>query len=125
MQLYITTTQIDTTLALKAYRLYKAAQYNDAIPVLQEILDVEHKNWQARLFLAACFFQTGQMITAERAFTYVYESCTDVELRRTANLALQTLRATRTKEVDIPPEFGALAERMFVPRTQKMEAIIT
>ena len=124
MQMYITTTQIDTTIALKAYRLYKAAQYNDAIPVLQEILDAEPKNWHARLFLAGCFFQTGQLIAAERAFTFVQDSCPDVDLKRKATTALQTMKATKNKELEIPPEWGAVADRIFMP-VQKMEQIIS
>lgn len=116
MDLSINTTQVDASVALKAYQLYKSAQYKEAIPVLLDILDVEPRNWHARLFLAACYFKTGQPLASERAFRFTYENCTDEVLTQKACLALQAVKAsTASTGPQVPAEFSGLGDRIKSP----------
>lgn len=119
--LSLNTTQIDTTVAMKAYNLYKSANYSEAMPALQEILDMEPTNWQARLFLGACFFKTGQPMAAERAFRFVYEKCSDEVLKQKACFAMQVVKNETGKQA---AEFGSVVERETVKDRPTIESLI-
>jgi hypothetical protein len=115
-----TTTQLDASVALNAYKLYKAGNYQEAIPCLQNILDMEPANWQARLFLGASFHHLGQNWSAQSAFRYVWDNCTDADLRKKACLALQTIAATVAKKPEQTPlEFSSVQERINTAETPK------
>jgi thioredoxin-like negative regulator of GroEL len=124
MDLNIKTEQIDASVALVAHRLYKEGQYREAIPVLQDILDMEPLNWQCRLFLAACYFKTAQPMAAERALRFVYEKCPDESLKQKACFAMQAVNAATAKKIFVPLEFGALEERIPSPLLS-IDAIIS
>ncbi len=125
MDLSINTSEVDVAVALEAYGHYKSGRYKDAIPLLQNILDVEPNNWQARLFLAASFFKTGLPMAAQRAFRFVFQSCPDDGLRQKACLGFQFVNASITSEqTPLPAEFGAWAEKLATP-APNIEHIIT
>lgn len=126
MDLQITTTQLDVSVALNAYRLYKAGEHSQAIPVLQDILDAEPNNHQARLFLGSCFFKSGQNFASQGAFRYVFQNAADPDIRQKACLALQIVNsALQRKTSEIPLEFGALVSRdeKLIPAVQ-LDAVI-
>ena len=113
MKLTVNTDQVDATLALKAYNLYKGGLFGEATQALQEILDVEPRNWQARLFLAVCFSKTDQPGSAQRSLRFVYDNCTDANLRKKAFSALQLVNAAlEVNSSSTPPEFESVMERM-------------
>ncbi len=124
MDLAITTTQIDASVAMQAYRLYKDGKYSEAIPVLQQILDFEPRNWHARLFLSASYFKTNQPMAAERGFRAVFENCPEEELKQKACFALQSVAAATAKIIQVPAEFGTVVERTVAP-FRPIETIIT
>lgn len=125
MDLAISTSEIDITVAIQAYGHYKSGQYKAAIPLLQSILDFEPENWQARLFLAACFFKTGLPMAAQRAFRTILQSCPDEELRLKACQAFQFVNASiASEQTPIPAEFGIWAEKLAAP-APNIEHIIT
>jgi thioredoxin-like negative regulator of GroEL len=106
MQITITTTQLDASVALKAYKSFKDADYQTASSRLLEILDVEPQNWQARLMLAVCYHKMGQQFASERALRFVYNGCPDSDLKQKACLALQSLAAHVDSVKLKPVEFG-------------------
>ena len=120
MDFSINTSQVDAMVALKAYTLYKSAQYSDAIPVLEAILDFEPKNWQARLFLAACWFKTNQPMTAQRALKFVHDNCPDAELKQKAALALEFIQASNGQ-----PKQSAMSGQPLGKQLPSIENIIT
>jgi len=116
MDFRITTTQLDATVAVKACGLYKEGRFRDAIPVLQDILDMEPRNWQAKLYLGACYYQTGQLAASQRAFRAVYTTCDDNELKQKACMALQAVTAEMEgRSCSTPAEFSGMAERLRKP----------
>jgi tetratricopeptide (TPR) repeat protein len=93
MEFTVNTTFLDANSALQAYRDYKLGNFDEAIAGLIPILDVEPRNWQARLFLGVCYYKTGQKFGALRAFRFVYDNCTDNELKQKACMALQSVKS--------------------------------
>jgi tetratricopeptide (TPR) repeat protein len=123
MDLQFTTTQVDATVALNAYKLYKSGDYAQAILVLIEILDTEPTNWHGRLYLGASYFKTGQTMAAARALRYVYEKTPDLLLKQKACLALQVVNATINEKTNrLSPEFGEYDK--FKTNVQSMEMIV-
>lgn len=110
MDFTVNTQFLDANIALQAYRDYKEGRYNEAIAGLLPILDVEPRNWQARLFLGVCYYKTGQKFGASRAFRYVYDNCNDVELKQKACLALQSVRA-EIETTEARSSFGGYGEQ--------------
>ncbi|MBX9569276.1 MAG: tetratricopeptide repeat protein [Candidatus Obscuribacterales bacterium] len=94
---------------VNAVNLYQSGRYRDAISSLQELLDLEPNNWEARLMLAVCFYKTGQLGAAHRAFDLIVERTTDLDIRQKA---LEGTEVTRAKlqghhvQVGIPAECG-------------------
>jgi thioredoxin-like negative regulator of GroEL len=118
-----TTVQIDTELALSGYALFKDGQYRAAIPLLLEILDLDTRNWQARLLLAACYHKTGQSAAALRALRFVYDNCVDAQLKQKSCLALQAVNASLQQAVCTPAEFGSVNTRLQV-QPARVETIV-
>jgi tetratricopeptide (TPR) repeat protein len=118
------TTEINIGAAMSAYTLYKQSRYQEALPFLIEILNIEPKNWQARLFAGACYFKIGQPLAAERAIQFVYENTSDDVLKQKACFALQTIRSARQASRMSTPEFGELMHRTQLP-VATIESIIT
>jgi thioredoxin-like negative regulator of GroEL len=113
MEITFNTHNADATVALKALNLYKAKQYNEAIPALTEILDYEPGNWDARLLLAACYYRTQQFLTAQRIFRYISDSCPDRLTRLKAVEATNVIASKLDHKSDsLPPEFGSYASRV-------------
>lgn len=103
---------VDVSVALNALKFYKAAQYQEATTCLLEILDVEPKNWDARLMLGACYFKTEQYGAAQRAFRFIYEKCPESAVKAKAIEGMQA--ATSKLQVpnqNLPLEFGGYAPR--------------
>ena len=119
----LTTREIDTTNVLSAYRLYKANMFREATSLLLEILDFEPQNWQARLFLAACYLKTGQPGAAQRSFRMVYDNCPDADLKQRACLALQLASAKLQQNAGVPIELANVRDKMPAP-VIKIEHII-
>ena|SRR5579883_3243248 len=107
MELSFNTVNREGGVGLKAFQQYTSKQYNEAIASFNLILDFDPKNWDARLLLAACYYKTKQYVTAERIFSFIAETCDNVEIRSKAR---QALRSTRSQiehgTTELPPEFG-------------------
>ena len=103
----ITTSQVDASLGLNACKAYEAKDYNLAMKYLIEILDVEPDNWLARFYLAVCYQKTNQTFAAQRAFRFLYDKCTDEDLRKKAMYCMQQVTGQIQKpDSKDPPEFG-------------------
>lgn len=102
----------NVSVVLDALNFYQKRQFKEAIEPLMNVLDMEPRNWDARLMLAACYYKTEQYGAAERAFRMIYDNAADIEMR---NKAGQGLRAVAHKfhrrTHDLPPEFGCNADR--------------
>ncbi len=85
---------VSTVTAPKTIKHYQAAEYYDAIADLQELLDIEPGNWEARLMIAACYYKTDQFLAAHRAFHYLSQRTTDEGIRARA---LEGLEQTNSK----------------------------
>jgi thioredoxin-like negative regulator of GroEL len=72
---------VDVSVALNALKFYKAGQYKEATSCLLDLLDVEPKNWDARLMLGACYFKTEQWGAAQRAFRFIFEQCPAADIK--------------------------------------------
>lgn len=107
MEISFNTQNREAAVGLKALQQYKAKQYNDAIASFTEILDYEPGNWDARLLLAACYYKSGQFMTAQRIFTFIDNNCILAEI---VSKARQALRSTQSQlergTTELPPEFG-------------------
>ena len=111
MEFTFNTQIVDVSVALNALKLYKAGQYKDATAKLLDIIDVEPKNWDARLMLGACYFKTEQFGAAQRAFRFIYENC---PLSDNKSRALEGMQAATFKlqpQKHLPMEFGGYVER--------------
>lgn len=111
MDITFNTQIVDVTVALNALKLYKAGNYKEAIKHLLDILDVEPRNWDARLMLAACYYKTTQFATAQRAFRFLYDTCPEGDVKKKALEGLQASSARLRKEHETPPEFGTYVAR--------------
>ncbi|MBX9567911.1 MAG: tetratricopeptide repeat protein [Candidatus Obscuribacterales bacterium] len=93
--------------------LYQAGEYRKAISHIQEILDLEPSNWDARLMLAVCFYKTGQHGAAIRAFQTITErtNCDEIRAKSEEGLAVCTAKLERRNERSaIPSEFSCYIE---------------
>lgn len=112
MEITFNTQNADASVALKALRLYKDKNYKEATAALTEILDYEPGNWDARLLLAACYYRTQQYMTAQRIFKFVADGSPDRATRLKALEAINVITGVlQNKSTDLPPEFGAYANR--------------
>jgi hypothetical protein len=112
MDLSFNTTSVDVSVALKALKHYRAREFNLAIEALLSVLDVEPRNWDARLMLGCCYYKTNQFGSAHRAFKMIYDRCLDADLKQKAADGMRASEAKLGKTNDIPLEFGAVVERM-------------
>lgn len=123
MKLTFNTLVVDVTVALKAINRYQAGAYKDAIADLQCILDLEPRNWDARIMLAACYYKTGQYPAAQRAFQFIADKSEIAEVRAKAMEGLQATSAKldpRNSGMSaLPAEFGCHVERINVPQPQR------
>src|SRR3989338_3017168 len=104
MDITFDTQVVDVSVALNALKHYRAGEYKLAIAALQEILDVEPKNWDARLMLGVSFYRTAQFITAQRAFRYIFDNCPVDAIKRKAMDGLQAANSKLQKN-ETPAEF--------------------
>jgi len=102
---------VDAKVALRALKQYEEGNFGEAIRTLLEILDLEPKNWQARLMLAVCYYKTKQFISAERTFRFIYDQASERDLRKRG---LEGLQATKAKlernQAGIPAEIASYFE---------------
>lgn len=107
MNISFNTENREAAVGLKALQQYKAKQYNEAIASFTEILDLEPRNWDARLLLAASYYKSAQYFTAQRIFMFIKDNCPEREI---ASKATEALRSTKAQlehgSTDLPPEFG-------------------
>lgn len=111
MEITFNTKIVDIAVALNALKLYRTKNYKDAISYLVEILDVEPRNWDARLMLSACYYKTKQYAAAQRAFRFLYDNCPEEDVRSRAREGLQATNALLEKKVELPAEFGSYVAR--------------
>lgn len=108
------TTSLDVSVALDAIKHYQAGNFNLAINSLQMVLDCEPDNWDARLMLGACFYKSGQYMSAHRIFQFLCDKTTNLEIRLKATEGVQVCAAKMDKRLsmpgDIPAEFGCYVE---------------
>jgi thioredoxin-like negative regulator of GroEL len=117
MQLTFNTLVVDVSTALKAINSYQAGAYKEAISDLQCILDLEPKNWDARIMLAACYYKTGQFPAAQRAFQFIADKSDDAGARAKALEGMQAAAAKldcrhSSGMSALPAEFGCYVERI-------------
>lgn len=112
MQLTFNTINGDATTALRAMRNYRSGNFDLAIQDLQQILDVEPLNWDARLMLGACYFKCGQWSAAHRVFQFINDRTDSLEIRTKAVDGLQATNAKFNKRPlnSLPAEFGCYVE---------------
>ena len=107
MDLSFNTSNVDVSIALKALRYYRAKEFGQAIEALLEVLDVEPRNWDARLMLGSCYYKTGQFGSAHRVFKMIYDRCLEPGLKEKASDGMQAAeRKLQKTAADFPLEFG-------------------
>jgi thioredoxin-like negative regulator of GroEL len=111
MNITFDTKIVDVSVALKALALFRKREYREASRTLQDILDYEPKNWQARLMLGVCYFKTQQYAAASRVFRFIYENCPLLEEKQKAFEAFRACTAKEQTHKDIPAEFGCYIDR--------------
>jgi hypothetical protein len=111
MDITFNTHTVDVSVTLKAVQLYREKNYKACVTVLMSVLDVEPRNWQARLMLGACYFRTEQWGAAQRCFRFLVDQCTDPDTKIKALEGLQAATSRLERRVDIPMEFGSYVER--------------
>jgi thioredoxin-like negative regulator of GroEL len=111
MDITFNTQIVDVSVALNALKHYRAGEYKEAITHLVDILDVEPRNWDARLMLAACYYKTGQYATAQRAFRFLHDNSADAETKKKALEGLHACTVKLKPQTDLPPEFGGYVAR--------------
>lgn len=111
MEFTFNTQIVDVSVALNALKLYKGGQYKDATAKLLDIIDVEPKNWDARLMLGACYFKTEQFAAAQRAFRFIYENCPVSDTKSRALEGMQAATYKLQPQKNLPMEFGGYVER--------------
>src|SRR5258708_38394283 len=90
---HITTSQVDASLGINACKAFETGDYPQALNYLLEILDVEPKNWLARFYLAVCYLKTNQLFAAQRAFRFLFDNCSDEDLKKQAMRAMHKVNA--------------------------------
>lgn len=113
MALTFNTLVLDLSVALQTVRDYQSGNFQRAIDNLQLVLDCEPANWDARLMLAACYYKSGQFFLALRAFQYIYDKTTNLDVRQKALEGVQVTSMKLERRLDnrgIPAEFGCYAE---------------
>lgn len=116
MELSFNTTSVDVSVALNALKFYRSKEYPQAIEKLLEVLDVEPRNWDARLMLGCCYYKTGQYGSAHRAFKMTYDRCSDPDVKEKANDGVQACERKLQKAVDFPVEYGDVVARSMPPK---------
>lgn len=114
MNLTFNTQNVNIQVALKALNAYRAGDFMQAASALQEILDMEPQNWDARLMLGACHFKTGHYFQAECAFRNICENCKDTEIRNKARQGMLSAGSKITNRVNIP-DIGSCVVRQDIP----------
>ncbi|MBX9571871.1 MAG: tetratricopeptide repeat protein [Candidatus Obscuribacterales bacterium] len=118
------TTSLDVSVALNAIKHYQAGNYKQAIDSLQLVLDCEPENWDARLMLGACFYKSGQYVSAHRVFQFLCDKTNNLEIRRKAAEGVQACTAKmdnrHSMPGDIPAEFGCYVEFSGVRQAKAM-----
>lgn len=70
---------------------YRDRDFSKGIRILFEVIDQEPRNWRAKLYLAMCYYQSGEIFTAVHHFRFLKDSCPDAEIRNKAESALAVL----------------------------------
>lgn len=78
-------------LAISAYSFYRNGFFHEAQMAVQEVLNIEPSNFQARLFLAACLHNLGKTEDAKAALRTVYENSKEDYLREKAQMGIADL----------------------------------
>lgn len=78
-------------LAMSAYNFYRNGFFNEAQMAVQEVLNLEPENFQAKLFLAACLHNLGKTEDAKAALLAVYENSPEDYLREKAQMGIADL----------------------------------
>lgn len=113
MKLTFNTLVVDLSVALKAIKLYQSGEFKQSISAIQDVLDLEPNNWDARLMLAVCYYKTGQYAAALRAFQLIADKTDCIEIRRKANEGVHVTAAkldNRHNRPAFPAEFGCHVE---------------
>ena len=108
------TTSLDVSVALNAVRYYQSGNFQQAIDSLQLVLDVEPNNWDARLMLGACYYKSGQFVSAHRVFQFIADKTDKPQIRTKAAEGAQVCAAKLDNRLTmpgvIPAEFGCYVE---------------
>lgn len=103
----------DLSVVVEAINLYQAGRFREAMSALLQLLDTEPNNWDARLMLAVCYYKTGQIASAHRAFSLIVEKTDSLEIRLKALEGAELMTAKlegRNTHAAMPPEFGCHVE---------------
>lgn len=101
---------VDVSVALKALQLYRDKDYKQCLSTLLDVLDMEPRNWQARLMVGACYFKTTQWASAQRTFRWLVDNCDEAETKRKAIEGLQAATAKLQQPAVLPMEFGSYVQ---------------
>ncbi len=118
------TTSLDVSVALDAIKHYQAGNFKQAMDSLQLVLDCEPENWDARLMLGACYFKSGQYVSAHRIFQFISDKTNKLEIRSKATEGATVCAAKLDNRLSmpgvIPAEFGCYVEYSGVRETKVM-----
>ena len=70
---------------------YRDRDYSKGIRLLFEAIDQDPRHWRAKLYLAMCYYQSGEIFTAVHHFGFLKNNCPDVDVRQRAEAALAAL----------------------------------
>ncbi|MBX9571772.1 MAG: hypothetical protein K2X77_22965 [Candidatus Obscuribacterales bacterium] len=86
-------------LAISAYSFYRNGFFHEAQLAVQEVLNLEPMNFQAKLFLAACLQNLGKTEDAKAALRAVYENSKEEYLREKAQMGMADLEQATSELV--------------------------
>jgi thioredoxin-like negative regulator of GroEL len=110
----------DLSVVVEAINFYQAGRFREAMSALLQLLDTEPENWDARLMLAVCYYKTGQIASAHRAFTLIVEKTNSLEIRHKAlegaELMSVKMQGGNSFSAAMPAEFGCHVEQLGMRR---------
>jgi hypothetical protein len=70
---------------------YRHGDYARCIQIMNEVVDVEKGNWQARLYLAMSHYAVGEVFLGAMHFRYLEQNCPDETVRAKSQDSLKSM----------------------------------
>jgi len=81
---------------------YRNRDYKAAIIHLQHALDVEHRHWRAKIYLAMSLYHGGECFTAYRHLVFLRDNCPEPEICAKAVAAMAAMNAEMAVKAPMP-----------------------